>query len=89
MADRFRPNPDELLQNIQKQQKKTVGGKLRVFLGMSPGVGKTYSMLLAARQRFSEGVDVVIGVVETHGREETKALINGVPVLDRKKIEYG
>jgi two-component system sensor histidine kinase KdpD len=88
MADRFRPNPDELLKNIQKQQNQKVGGKLRVFLGMSPGVGKTYAMLQAARQRFSEGVDVIIGVVETHGRAETKALIDGIPELTRRKIDY-
>ena len=63
-------------------------GKLRVFFGMCPGVGKTYAMLSAARQRRAEGVDVVVGLVETHGRVETEALLAGLTVLPRRKLEY-
>ena len=63
-------------------------GRLKVFLGMAPGVGKTYEMLAQAGRRKAEGVDVVVGVVETHGREETEALLEGLEVLPRKPIEY-
>lgn len=63
-------------------------GKLKVFLGMSPGVGKTYEMLSAAARRRAEGVDVVVGLVETHGRKETEALVVPFEVLPRMPIEY-
>ncbi|ACB94741.1 sensor histidine kinase [Beijerinckia indica] len=63
-------------------------GRLKVFLGMSPGVGKTYEMLRAARRRKAEGGDVVIGVVETHGRRETEALLRGLEILSRRPIDY-
>jgi len=63
-------------------------GRLKVFLGMSPGVGKTYEMLRAARRRKAEGGDVVIGVVETHGRKETESLLRGLEVMARAPIAY-
>ncbi|WP_433952129.1 DUF4118 domain-containing protein [Brevundimonas diminuta] len=63
-------------------------GRLKVFLGMSPGVGKTYEMLRAARRRKAEGEDVVVGVVETHGRKETMSLLRGLEVMARRPIAY-
>ena len=63
-------------------------GRLKLFLGAAPGVGKTFEMLSAARARHKEGVDVVVGVVETHGRKETEALLDGLEVTPRRPIEY-
>ncbi len=79
-----RPDPDALLAATQLPGR----GRLKVFLGMSPGVGKTYEMLRAARRRKAEGGDVVVGVVETHGRRDTQALLRGLDVMSRKPIEY-
>jgi len=79
----LRPDPDALLAATRPGR-----GRLKVFLGMSPGVGKTYEMLRAARRRKAEGDDVVVGVVETHGRRETQALLRGLEVLARKPIDY-
>ena len=79
-----RPDPDALLAATARPGK----GRLKVFLGMSPGVGKTYEMLRAARRRKAEGGDVVVGVVETHGRRETQALLRGLDVMARKPIAY-
>jgi two-component system sensor histidine kinase KdpD len=88
MTEPRRPNPDALLAEIQREERAAKRGQLKVFFGMCPGVGKTYAMLEAARARKTEGVDVVIGVVETHGRAETEVLLAGLPVIPRKKIEY-
>src|SRR5204863_1349602 len=63
-------------------------GKLKIFVGAAPGVGKTYEMLLTARAKLKEGVDIVVGVVETHGRKETEALLEGLEVLPRKPTVY-
>ncbi len=79
-----RPSPDALLSMAQQEQR----GRLKVFLGAAPGVGKTYAMLEAAQVRRREGIDVVIGVVETHGRQETEALLEGLEVIPRQRIEY-
>jgi two-component system sensor histidine kinase KdpD len=79
-----RPDPDALLVEAAKVGR----GRLKVFLGMAPGVGKTYEMLSQALRRKAEGVDVAVGVVETHGRRETDALIGDLEVLARKPIEY-
>jgi len=79
-----RPDPDALLALAGKEGR----GKLKVFLGAAPGVGKTFAMLLGARRVKAEGLDVVIGLVETHGRAETAALLEGMEILPRKKIEY-
>ena len=79
-----RPDPEALLAAANKARR----GRLKVFLGMAPGVGKTYEMLRTARRRKAEGDDVVIGVVETHGRRETESLLRGLEVLPRRPIEY-
>lgn len=88
MADDRRPDPDEILQALEDERKSAHLGQLRVFLGMSAGVGKTYAMLREAQARVREGLDVLIGVVETHGRAETQAMLHGIPILERKKIAY-
>jgi two-component system, OmpR family, sensor histidine kinase KdpD len=81
-----RPSPEALLEAARREQAGV--GKLRIFVGAAPGVGKTYEMLLQARARRKDGADVVIGVVETHGRKETEALLEGLEVLPRRKIQY-
>jgi two-component system sensor histidine kinase KdpD len=83
-----RPNPDTLLAAIQKQEATEKRGKLKVFFGMAPGVGKTYAMLEAARRESAAGRDVVIGYIETHGRRETDALVEGLPIVARSSMEY-
>ena len=83
-----RPNPDQLLASIQREEKQSARGKLKLFFGMCPGVGKTYAMLQAARQAQKEGREVVIGIVETHGRAETEALLEGLPIVPRAQFEY-
>lgn len=83
-----RPDPDALLSALEEERKNEARGQLRIFLGMSAGVGKTYAMLKAAHQKFNEGCDVIVGVVETHGRTETMALTEGLVILPKKKIEY-
>ncbi len=88
MTEPQRPNPDALLAEIQREERAAKRGQLKIFFGMCPGVGKTYTMLEAAQARAREGVDVVVGVVETHGRKETYALLAGLPIISRKKIEY-
>ncbi|HVW57718.1 MAG TPA: sensor histidine kinase KdpD [Rhizobiaceae bacterium] len=79
-----RPDPEALLDEAARETR----GHLKIFLGAAPGVGKTYEMLLSAAARRREGVDVVIGVVETHGRAETEALVAGFEALPRKSVEY-
>jgi two-component system sensor histidine kinase KdpD len=88
VSDENRPNPDALLAAIQKDDARKKRGKLKVFFGMAPGVGKTYAMLEAARRELAAGRDVVIGYVETHGRKETDALTEGLPILPRLTGEY-
>jgi two-component system sensor histidine kinase KdpD len=83
-----RPDPDELLKNIQAEEQSRQRGKLKIFLGYAAGVGKTYAMLEAAHQRKEQGVDVVIGYIETHKRVETEELIQGLEVLPRKQVVY-
>jgi len=83
-----RADPDKLLEAIQRQETQQKRGKLKIFLGMAAGVGKTYAMLEAARKQQSLGVDVVIGYVETHGRKETDALTVGLQFIPRKTSEY-
>ncbi|WP_304164599.1 sensor histidine kinase KdpD [Phenylobacterium aquaticum] len=80
----LRPDPDALLAATPRPGR----GRLKVFLGMAPGVGKTYEMLRAARRRKAEGGDVVVGVVETHGRRETQSLLRGLDVMGRAPIDY-
>jgi two-component system sensor histidine kinase KdpD len=77
-----------LLQRLREQEAKQRRGQLKVFLGASPGVGKTFTMLEAARAKRAESLDVVVGVVETHGRVETAALLEGLEVLARRVVDY-
>ncbi len=89
MKEDFRPDPDQLLEAIKKQEEKNRKGKLKIFLGMAAGVGKTYAMLSeGARLRLNDLVNVIIGVVETHGRKETEDLSYVIPSIPRKKISY-
>ncbi len=88
MTESIRPNPDALLAAIQMETTRQERGRLKVFLGMSPGVGKTFAMLEAARRELAAGKDAVIGYVETHGRTETDALTRGIPAIPRAKVEY-
>jgi len=83
-SDDRRPSADALLGLVANEKR----GKLKIFIGASPGVGKTYAMLTGAKHLLSEGKDVIIGVVETHGRPETAALLDGLEVLPRKAITY-
>ena len=76
--------PEQFLALIRRQQR----GRLKVYLGFAPGVGKTYGMLQEARRLRDQGVDVVVGVVETHGRAETAALLDGLEQVPRRRIEY-
>src|SRR6059036_2240835 len=87
MPDR-RPNPDAFLARVREQEARRARGKLKVFFGAAAGVGKTYAMLEAARAQRAAGVDVVAGVVETHQRAETEALLDGLEILPRRRIEY-
>jgi len=84
--DDTRPDPDALLAMAQRSESGR--GRLHIFLGMCPGVGKTYAMLLAARRAAAEGRQVLVGVVETHARRETETLLEGLEVLPRKRIEH-
>ena len=86
MADRSeterRPSPEALLAAAKAEGR----GRLKIFLGAAPGVGKTYEMLTAARARKGEGIDIVVGIVETHGRRETEALLQGLDVIPRRNL---
>jgi two-component system sensor histidine kinase KdpD len=87
-ADDGRPDPDALLSRVEKEEARAARGRLKIFFGASPGVGKTYAMLAEAQRLRQSGADVVVGLVETHGRSETSRLIEGLEVLPRKQIEY-
>ena len=86
--DDERPDPDRLLASIQRTERETGRGRLKVFFGFSPGVGKTFAMLEAARRLQAAGTDVVAGIVETHGREDTARLLDGIEVLPRVDVPY-
>ena len=83
-----RPNPDTLLARVQEEETHQGRGKLKIFFGATAGVGKTYAMLEAAHARRKEGVDVVVGWVDTHGRAETETLLTGLEVLPRRSVAY-
>ncbi len=87
-APECRPDPDILLARVQSEERSKHRGKLKIFLGYIAGVGKTYEMLKAAHLRRSEGIDVQVGYVETHGRPETEVLLEGLPLIPRKTMEY-
>lgn len=86
--DSEKKDPDRLLADIQKEETKENKGKLKIFFGMAAGVGKTCEMLKNGQRLYSEGVDVVIGYVETHNRLYTKSLVQGLPSIPRKSISY-
>jgi two-component system sensor histidine kinase KdpD len=83
-----RPDPEVLLKRVQEEEAAQRRGKLKVFFGATAGVGKTYAMLQAAHEQQEDGVDVLVGWVETHGRVETEALLRGLPILPSKVVEY-
>jgi len=88
VAPECRPDPDLLLARVQGEERRKHRGKLKIFLGYIAGVGKTYEMLKAAHLRRSEGIDVQAGYIETHGRPETEALLEGLTIIPRKQMEY-
>src|SRR5262245_61306861 len=81
-----RPSPEALLEAARREDGRV--GKLRIFVGAAPGVGKTYEMLQQARARKKDGCDIVVGVVETHGRKETEALLDGLEIIPQRRVEY-
>jgi two-component system sensor histidine kinase KdpD len=81
-----RPSPEALLEAARREESRV--GKLRIFVGAAPGVGKTYEMLQQAHARKKDGYDVVIGIVETHGRRDTEALVEGLETVPRQHLEY-
>ncbi|HJV02031.1 MAG TPA: two-component system sensor histidine kinase KdpD [Burkholderiaceae bacterium] len=86
--DSERPDPDALLAQVQAQERKAARGKLRIYFGASAGVGKTYAMLAAARKLQADGQPVLVGVIETHGRSETAAMLEGLDVLPLRQVDY-
>src|SRR5207342_1507126 len=82
--DSDRPSPEALLREAAQEGR----GRLKVFLGAAPGVGKTFEMLTEGAARRIAGVDVVIGVVETHGRTETEALVKDLEIVPKKQVDY-
>src|SRR5882757_8259226 len=81
-----RPSPEALLEAARHEDRQA--GRFKIFVGAAPGVGKTYAMLQAARARVRQGADVVVGVVETHGRVETEALLAGLESVPRRRLTY-
>src|SRR5258706_6247276 len=88
MPDDERKNPDLLLASIQREEAKLKRGRLKVFLGMCPGVGKTYAMLESGHRELKTGRDVVVGYVDTHQRQETDSLLGGLPQIPHLDPEY-
>src|ERR1700722_10869653 len=84
LPDDNRPSPEALLDEARRETR----GKFKIFIGAAPGVGKTFAMLRAAQSRKTEGVDVVVGVVETHQRSETENLLKGLEAVPRLVIDY-
>ncbi len=83
-----RPDPDALLARVEREENQRRRGRLKIFFGAAAGVGKTYAMLLAAKAKRAEGVDVVVGLVETHDRPETVAVLQGLDVLPPKLVKH-
>src|SRR5262245_6128233 len=88
MTIQRRPDPDELLARVKEAETRQARGKLKIFFGAAAGVGKTFAMLEAAREQRGQGVDVVVGWVETHGRAETEALLGDLEILPRRPVDY-
>ncbi len=87
-SDEQRPNPDALLKAVQHSERSSVKGRLKIFLGMAAGVGKTYAMLEAAQNLRKQGYDVIVGCVHTHCRKETAKLLDGLKIIPERKIQY-
>jgi two-component system sensor histidine kinase KdpD len=87
-TDSVRPDPDALLAQVQAQERRAARGRLRIYFGASAGVGKTYAMLAAARKLQADGQPVLVGVVETHGRADTAAMLAGLPLLPPRQVAY-
>lgn len=83
-----RKNPEELLKRVQAEELQNKRGKFKIYLGAAPGVGKTYTMLQDASEKSKQGVDVVVGVVESHGRKDIENLIQGLEILPKKSVNY-
>ncbi|MFQ6708456.1 two-component sensor histidine kinase, partial [Bordetella pertussis] len=83
-----RLDPDRLLQTLEQAQSDARRGRLRIYFGACAGVGKTYAMLAAARAQAAQGVDVVAGLVETHGRADTAALLDTLPALPLQTLDF-
>ncbi|HEY1076709.1 MAG TPA: sensor histidine kinase KdpD [Fontimonas sp.] len=83
-AEPARPSPEDLLERARREQR----GRLKIFLGAAPGVGKTWEMLSSAQRKRRDGVDVIVGIVETHGRRETASLLDGLTVMPRRAVAY-
>src|SRR6476646_9443736 len=88
MTEVLRPNPDQVLAEVERQTARQKRGKLKVFFGMAAGVGKTYAVLEEARRRAEEGMDVLVGYAEPHIRPETESMLIGMDVLPYKIVEY-
>jgi two-component system sensor histidine kinase KdpD len=88
MMEERRSDPEALLAWVKSEDERERRGKLKIFFGAAPGVGKTYAMLYAARKLAAEGVEVAVGLVETHGRVETEALLKGLDIIPRRRVEY-
>ena len=88
MSEEVRPDPDELLQRIRETEGSRSKAQLKIFFGMSAGVGKTYAMLQEARAAKTQGTDILVGIVETHGRPDTQALVAGLELVPRRRVEY-
>lgn len=83
-----RPNPEKLLQRVKEEERQEKLGKLKIYLGAAPGVGKTYAMLQDALAQHAKGLDVVIGIVESHGRQEIDSLVKKLEIIPRQTIQY-
>lgn len=86
--ERGRQSSEHVLARLNAEEKRQGRGKLKIFLGYAAGVGKTYAMLQAGQAQLKEGVDLVVGIVDTHGRKETEGLLNGLPVIPMKQVDY-
>lgn len=83
-----RPDPDKLLAQVKREEERGHRGRLKIYLGAAPGVGKTFAMLSGARRRLAQGLETVVGCVETHGRSETQALLHGLESLPLRTVDY-
>ena len=83
-----RPDPEDVLARVQREEARAVHGRLKIWFGAAPGVGKTFAMLTATRRAARDGADVVVGLVETHGRAETEELLDGLEALPRRAVDY-